>query len=249
MGSPETAASRGDDETLHTRRIRRSFCIASLETTVEQFQQFVRENPWARHPNAGGPVPLPYQPQTSTTWYEAVAYCNWLSKKDGIPPDQWCYLPNADGQYGAGMKLAPDCLNLRGYRLPTEAEWEYACRAGATTSRCYGDGDSVLHQYAVFRAVAGHQPLLVGTRKPNDFGLFDMHGNAAEWCQDRYQPYSQDDAADSRQNGEITDSVFRVLRGGSFRDGPSRIRSAAREKDWPGTRNDTVGFRVACSYL
>jgi len=249
MGSPDTAESRGDDELLHNRRIRRSFCIASTETTVEQFQQFVRENPWVRRPDSGELIPLPHRPQTSATWYEAAAYCNWLSKKDGIPQDQWCYLANADGQYSAGMKLAPDCLNLRGYRLPTEAEWEYACRAGATTSRCYGNGESLLHEYAVFQAVSRHQPLPGGTRKPNDFGLFDMHGNVAEWCQDHYRPYSQNGAADSRNQDEIADGDFRVLRGGSFRDSPSRVRSAAREKDWPGTRNDTVGFRVARSYL
>jgi formylglycine-generating enzyme required for sulfatase activity len=253
MGSPDTAESRGDDELRHNRRIRRSYCIASTETTVEQFQQFLRENPRMKRPDAGEFNRLPYQPQTSTTWYEAAAYCNWLSKKDGIPQQQWCYLPNADARYAAGMKLAPDYLNLRGYRLPTEAEWEYACRAGATTSRYFGNGESLLNEYAVFRAVSGHQPLPVGTRMPNDFGLFDMHGNVSEWCQDRYRLYSQDDAitsrADSPDGDEIADDDLRVLRGGCFRDSPSRVRSAARDKDRPGTRNDTVGFRVARGYL
>jgi len=249
MGSPDAAASRVDDELLHNRRIRRSFCIASTETTVEQFQQFARENPWVKCPGSGQSVVLSYHPKTSTTWYEAAAYCNWLSRKDGIPEDQWCYLANAQGQYAAGMRLAPDCLNLRGYRLPTEAEWEYACRAGATTSRYFGNGESLLHEYAVFRAVSGNQPQSVATRKPNDFGLFDMHGNVAEWCQGHYRPYSQDGSIDSLDSGEIADGDLRVLRGGSFRDPSSRVRSAAREKDRPSTRNNTVGFRVARSYL
>jgi len=253
MGSPDNAGSGGDDELLHNRRIRRSFCIAGTETTVEQFQRFLRENPQLQRPDAGEFNPPPYHPQTSTTWYEAAAYCNWLSKKDGIPQEQWCYVPNADGRYAAGMKLALGHLSLRGYRLPTEAEWEYACRAGATTSRYFGEAESLLNQYAVFGAVAGHRPLPVGTRKPNDFGLFDMHGNATEWCQDRYRPYSLDGAINSRSNsqdeGEVADNDQRVLRGGSFRDSPARVRSAARGRDGPGTRNDTVGFRVARSYL
>ena len=146
-----------------------------------------------------------------------------------------------------------DYLNMLedtgGYRLPSEAEWEYACRAGATTSRYFGNGESLLHEYAVFRAVSGNQPQSVATRKPNDFGLFDMHGNVAEWCQGHYRPYSQDGSIDSLDSGEIADGDLRVLRGGSFRDPSSRVRSAAREKDRPSTRNNTVGFRVARSYL
>ena len=140
-----------------------------------------------------------------------------------------------------------------GYRLPTEAQWEYACRAGSGAEYAFGADAGALGDHAWYAANAGKKTHPVGKKKPNAWGLFDMHGNVAEWCQDRYGLYSQDDAITSRANSqdgdEIADDDLRVLRGGSFRDPPSRVRSAARDKDRPGTRNDTVGFRVARGYL
>jgi formylglycine-generating enzyme required for sulfatase activity len=248
MGSPEAEASRGDDEPLHNRQIMRSFSIASKETTVEQFQRFLRENPQVDRPGDAEYRPLLNWPQASVTWYEAAAYCNWLSKEEGVPEDQWCYVANGDGRYAAGMTVAPDYLYLRGYRLPTEAEWEYACRAGATATYSFGNKDFFLGQYAVLRTIANGQPLPVGSRKPNDFGLFDMHGNVAEWCQGLYRPYPDGRTAQSAAETQIADDRARTLRGGSFLDTPDGVRSAARRKDPPGTRRAAIGFRVARSY-
>ena len=84
------------------------------------------------------------------------------------------------------MKPADDFLQCQGYRLPTEAEWEYACRAHAVTSRCYGQVDGLLPEYAWYRANSGEQSQPGGMLKPNDFGIFDMHGNVSEWCHDRH---------------------------------------------------------------
>src|SRR5262249_1985181 len=127
-------------------------------------------------------------PAVLITWYLAAEYCNWLSEQEGLPPNEWCFEPNK-GKYDDGMKLAPDCLKRRGYRLPTEAEWEDACRAGSKTSRYYGDSTPLLVKYGWYMANAEDHSWPVGMLKPNDWGLFDMHGNNWDWCLDRYRSY------------------------------------------------------------
>src|SRR5262249_45475523 len=122
-------------------------------------------------------------PMCSMSWYYAAEYCNWLSEQEGIPKDQWCYERNAKGEYADGMRIKPNYLSLSGYRLPTEAEWEYACRANATTSRYYGDAIDLLGKYAVYAGNSGEVSCSVASLKPNDFGLFDMLGNIRCWCQ------------------------------------------------------------------
>src|SRR5258708_4610185 len=104
-----------------------------------------------------------------------------LAQQEGLPEAEWCYLPNKDGEFEEGIQLGPDSLKRNGYRLPTEAEGEYACRAGTVTSRFYGDSDVLLGNYAWYEKNADERAHLVDTLQPNDLGLFDRFGNVAEW--------------------------------------------------------------------
>src|SRR5262249_22205987 len=151
------------------------------EVTVAEFLRFRKEHHYYKPSSA----PTPDCPVNEVTWYDAAAYCNWLSEKEGIEEDQWCYLPNEKKKYAEGMKLAPDYLKRTGYRLPTEAEWEYACRAGSETDWSHGEAEDLLSKYAWYASNAQNKTHPTGSLRPNDLGLFDLHGDVWEWCQDK----------------------------------------------------------------
>jgi formylglycine-generating enzyme required for sulfatase activity len=166
------------------------------------------------------------------TQHAANKYCEWLSGKTG--------------QF---------------YRLPTEAEWEYACRAGTSTAYSFGDDASKLREYAWFQDNSGDRPQRVGIKKPNPWGLYDMHGNVAEWCLDQYEDTYQRFVGQSLQDpwNKATSSYPHTLRGGSWADEPEKLRSAARLKSdkswklqdpmlpkgvWFHTDAPFIGFRI-----
>ncbi len=278
MGSPAYEAGRepasdSPDESLHRTRIPRSFAIAGKEVTVGQFQRFLDANPQVKakfaydnDPNRMATVLQTFSPDQNgpiiaVTWYEAAMYCNWLSKQEGLPESEWVYPASID-QIKDGRSMPKNYLHRTGYRLPTEAEWEYAARAGTTTARFFGNSAALLEQYAWYSKnppkrkndpVDPKDPQRtwpVGQLKPNDFGLFDIYGNVWEWCQDRMQPYptTQDvhvDAEDSILL--VSDKVARSRRGGSFPYEAAMQRSAERgtKNALPTLRRDNVGFRVA----
>jgi serine/threonine protein kinase/formylglycine-generating enzyme required for sulfatase activity len=242
MGSPTTEVGRGENEKLHRRRISRTFAIATKAVTVEQFQRFHEDNYLRQYaPTADCPMP-------GITWYTAVEYCNWLSKKEGLPEREWCYEPNKDKKYAEGMRLAPGYLGRAGYRLPTEAEWEYACRAGAVTSRCYGESEELLEHYGWYVRNADGRSWPGGSLKPNDLGLFDLHGNVWAWCQDPYKPYETGTVGKAIEEAEdltpLLNTESRVMRGGSFSH-PGSVRSAYRGRLAPTYRGYDIGFRLA----
>jgi serine/threonine protein kinase/formylglycine-generating enzyme required for sulfatase activity len=245
MGSPATEASRGENESLHRRRVPRTFAIASKAVTVEQFQRFREDNYLRQY------APTADCPKPGVTWYAAAEYCNWLSKVEGLPEREWCYEPNKDQKYAEGMRPAPGYLGRVGYRLPTEAEWEYACRAGAVTSRCYGESEELLEHYGWYVRNANGRSWPVGTLKPNDLGLFDLHGNLWGWCQDRNKPYEiAPDGKAIESNEDLTpllNTEYRVLRGGSFSH-PGSVRSAYRGALMPTYRGYDIGFRPARTF-
>jgi formylglycine-generating enzyme required for sulfatase activity len=166
----------------------------------------------------------PDRPVERISWVSAAQYCNMRSLREGFTP---CY--DAD-------TLACD-FEANGYRLPTEAEWEYACRAGTTTAWSCGDNSKKLDEYAWFKDNAGKQTQPVRQKKPNPWGLFDLHGNVLEWCHDFYsETYEATEAADPRGPAAGDE---RTLRGGSWKTSEDRCRSAAR---W----SETPAFADAC---
>jgi hypothetical protein len=207
-------------------------------------------------------------PQILMTWYEAAMYCNWLSKQEGIPESDWCYPANPD-EIQDGMILPKDYLHRIGYRLPTQAEWEVACRAGATSSRFFGSSEEMLKEYAWYSKnppqskgdpvdpTDPHRTWLGGQLKPNDFGLFDMLGNVWEWGQDLWSEYPPPTSRALTVDVEGTSLTIkdagtpRPRRGGSFSYGSEFMRCAHRGTIGgynPNERRDTVGFRVARTY-
>jgi len=140
-----------------------------------------------------------------TNWYQATAYCNWLSKEEGIPEDQWCYEIK-----GNVTTLKAKYLSLSGYRLPTETEMEYAIRAGAVTARYFGETDDLLAKYAWYLRNSQERTSPVGILKPNDLGLFDVHGNVFTWCQESFKAYPAgkgDKAEEDQEDGLVVRST------------------------------------------
>jgi formylglycine-generating enzyme required for sulfatase activity len=215
MGSPPDEGGREDDETQHRVTITRAYCMKATEVTHGEWQAVMGSNP-SEFTSCGANCPV-----ENVSWEEAVGYANALSRREGLPE---CY---SDSTFSG--------LSCKGYRLPTEAEWEYAARAG-TTAATYGNLDSV----AWYTANSGAATHPVGQKQPNAWGLYDMLGNVWEWTGDWYGDYSGS-ALDP--TGPAT-RFHRVFRGGSWDD--SYARAAFRGLlIAPGCGNISHGFRLS----
>jgi formylglycine-generating enzyme required for sulfatase activity len=238
MGSPEGEDGQESDERIHVVRLDRAFAIATREVTAAQFDRFLSsESRTGGGGAASAPSPCGDCPVLGVDWLAAAAYCNWLSRHEALEP----YYVFQGGALSVPQPDGP------GYRLPAEREWEFACRFGSRASRPHGASAAFLDNYAWFLPNAARRAHPVGTRKPNDLGLFDMLGNAFEWTEDRYL---RDNAvANPRLAGlgerphGARDEIEVVLRGGSFSSPATSLRSAYRERSSPSSPLETYGLR------
>jgi formylglycine-generating enzyme required for sulfatase activity len=224
MGSPDSDADAQDDEKpQHRVRITRPFYLGATEVTQGQYWAVTGESP----SSFGGADDLPVE---EVSHHDAIAFCNTLSQREGLEP---YYTANGSAQVGG-----------EGYRLPTEAEWEYACRAGATTRFSFGDADAELGRHAWFRDNADRMTHPVGRKPPNALGLHDMHGNVCEWCADGYDSNAYANSPSADPPGRLA-ILYWVIRGGSSIDHPQGCRAANRDTIEFADRGPFLGFRVA----
>jgi formylglycine-generating enzyme required for sulfatase activity/nucleoside phosphorylase len=245
MGSGDDDTDAFDDEKpRHRVRITKPFYLGKYEVTLGQFRKFVgdagyktegqrdgtgafgwnvKKKEWAKAPKYSWRNPgfeqTDEHPVVCVSWNDAVAFCEWLGRKEGVT-----------------------------YRLPTEAEWEYACRAGSTTRYCFGDDAGKLGDFAWFDGNSGGTTHPVGEKPANNFGLYDMHGNVWEWCSDRYAAdyYQHAPRVSLDPQGPSAETApVRVYRGGGWFIVPRYCRSAARIRFGPANRYGDLGFRVA----
>lgn len=268
MGNPGTAVPKGDSDERPVHKVTvNSFYIATTEVTVKEYKQFIdadasttdflskREHKmpaapdsawYAEHPDTKKFYPLPSQPwwdwqdalpMHHITWYDAVAYCNWLSQKEGL---QKCYSLNADG----GIDLD---VTKNGYRLPTEAEWEFAARGGNKSKGTIYSGSATANLVCWYDDSSKLKgPQKVGTKQANELGIYDMSGNVWEWCSDYY---TKDYYAKSPENNPInlSPTAYRVLRGGSWHYQVDHATITSRDGPEPHFTNYNYGMRLARS--
>jgi formylglycine-generating enzyme required for sulfatase activity len=244
LGSLDKPSRLAGNERRHLHQIGHPFAIATKLVTVKQFRRF-RPNykPDLRYVTDSKLANE--SPVIGVTWYEAARYCQWLNEQEGYDEGEMCYPSEIGREIGdepSQFKLPDDYLHRIGYRLPTEAEWECACRAGTDTERPFGNGGRMLRYYCWYLKNAKDGVHAVGQLKPNDFGLFDMLGNVWEWCQDQY---NSDLATCPEKERTVDRDQKRALRGGAFAHAAANHRSASRESLYPGHDFAFVGFRVA----
>jgi formylglycine-generating enzyme required for sulfatase activity len=221
MGSPKDEKGRENDESAVKVALTQGLWLGQCEVTQSEWQRVMQTTPWSGKYNVQQGHDYP---ATGMNWDDAIKFCEKLTEQE-----------RRAGQLPTGWK----------YTLPTEAQWEYACRAGTTTRFSFGDDESKLEEYAWFKNNTGDagedyaHP--VGTKKANPWGLHDMHGNAIEWCRD----WSQPKLIGGRDPEGLSAGTNRAERGGDYVSPAAHCRSAQRNWDRPSAQAGVLGFRVA----
>jgi len=198
------------------------FYIDKYLVTQEQYQAVMGDNP-SRWKGARNPV-------EQVRWSDAVRFCNARSRREGL---QLCY----------DLQTWQCNFEANGYRLPTEAEWEYACRAGAQTAYFFGNGPAQLADYAWSEKNAGGHPQPVGQKRPNAWGLYDMSGNLWQWCNDFYKVDYYQEAPQENPRGP-KEGETKVVRGGAWRFSAESCRSGYRYNENPGYVDVCFGYDI-----
>jgi formylglycine-generating enzyme required for sulfatase activity len=219
MGSPESEQGRKQDETKHEVTISKDYYLGVYEVTQAQYEKVIGKNP-SRFQGAIVGNENADLPVDNVSWDDAVEFCKKLSE---LPEEK-----------KAG----------RVYRLPTEAQWEYACRAGSKTAYSFDDEEGLLPEHGWFNRNSSNRTHTVGLLEPNAWGLYDMHGNVWECCSDWYEEYPKGAVSDPTGPKE---GSLRVFRGGSWDVVAADCQSAFRCRLDPSIRLDSVGFRLALS--
>jgi formylglycine-generating enzyme required for sulfatase activity len=250
MGSPTDEPNRGSDETHHQVTLT-GFYMGKYEVTQAQYEDVMGENPSFFTTSVPPETSTAKRPVECVTWYDAIEFCNKLSTKEGLTPVYTITGRTPAAGYPITGATVTANWSTSGYRLPTEAQWEYACRA-ATTSP-FNTGNNITTDQANYdgnypynnnpKGTYLDRTTEVGSFAANAWGLYDMHGNVREWCWDWYGSdyYSSSPAQDP--TGAVS-NIQRVQRGGSWDSLGHYLRSAYRGHSFPNSTSDDLGFRL-----